>query len=597
MQDAVALMPLMSFDEACEVVLQHLKSTVPLGFWSVSQHVDGRQVYLAVKDDAYGRQVGGSHAWSDSFCQYMVAGETPQIAPDAMAVPQYAAAGVARALPIGAYVGIPIRGGDGELFGTLCGMDPVVQQPALAGQAPALHLLATLLGQILAAERLREEAVQREAELQHRAFHDQLTGLPNRAKFLDRAGHAVALHRRDLRPVAALLIDLDDFKAVNDTLGHASGDLLLVRVGERLRGVLRPGDTLARLGGDEFAVLLEDGGDAAVVAQRVVDAVEQPFDLCGTRIAVGASVGVAELPADAGTLDVDALLARADTAMYVAKRGGKNRVSLYDPVTALPAAQDLRLREPLRHAIAAGAVEAHFQPVVDLASGEVLGYEALARWTLDGAPVPPDVFIPIAARAGLLPALTAHMLDVVGGQLHAWLGERGHRLVAGVNVSPDLISDPDFPRVVADCVERHGLAPGQLVLEITEEALLSDLPRAREVADELCRIGATLWLDDFGTGYSSLLHLQQIPLAAVKIDRGFTADLDTNPATERLMRALLALGRDLGLMVIVEGVERPAQAKVLRRLGCRFAQGYHFARPTPADDVLHAPAARSATAT
>jgi diguanylate cyclase (GGDEF)-like protein len=256
---------------------------------------NNRQVYLHLRDSVYGAQQGGFHAWSDSFCQYMVTGATPQIAPHAMAVPEYANARVARHIKIGAYIGAPIQGSDGRLFGTLCGLDPQPQSTELHEHATLLKLLATLLGQILVGERLQEEAGQHTASLRWRAFHDELTGLPNRALFNDRLAHALALHRRDARPLSMLALDVDDFKAVNDTFGYPGGDELLVKLAERIRGTLRGGDTLARLGGDEFAVLLEDNGtqdadsSAAVIAERVVAVMDEPFTIAGSRIEVGSA--------------------------------------------------------------------------------------------------------------------------------------------------------------------------------------------------------------------------------------------------------------------------------------------------------------------
>jgi len=320
---------LLSFDQASLLVIDFLKDALPLGFWSVSRHIDGRQVYLQVRDDAYGRVPGGSHAWSDSFCQHMVTGSTPQIAPRAMAVPEYADAGVAKSLQIGAYVGIPILAGDGQVFGTLCGLDPEPQPDSLLDHAPMLHLVAALLGQILLASRLRRDATEREAKLRWRAFHDPLTGLANRALFRDRLNHATDLQRRDLRTISVLVLDLDGFKQVNDTLGHSHGDLLLAEVARRISACLRAGDTAARLGGDEFAVLIEDGGQAEAVARKLLETLREPFVIAGTTVSAGASIGVAEVPPFAPTTNPESVLAHADAAMYEAKRSGRNRYAVH----------------------------------------------------------------------------------------------------------------------------------------------------------------------------------------------------------------------------------------------------------------------------
>jgi diguanylate cyclase len=579
------LLPLMAFDEACRLVVDHLKRAVPLAFWSVSRYEDDKQVYVCVRDDTYGVVAGGSHPWSDSFCQHMVTGAAPEIAPDAMAVPEYAATGANLDLTIGAYAGVPIRGADGSLYGTICGLDPRVASPLLTEQAPLLHLFASLLGRILQAENLRAEAVDREARVAWSAFHDDLTGLPNRVMFFDRLEHALELGTRDGRSAAVLLLDLDEFKAVNDTLGHAAGDEVLALTAHRLQRAVRPGDTLARLSGDEFAVLLEGATDPALVAGRLVDALTESFVIGQRRLTISASIGVAELAQDEETT-VEGMLARADIAMYTAKRAGKGRYAVYDPLMSLPGSRTLQLREPLRQALAEGAVEAHFQPIVDLGSGVTIAFEALARWWHDGTWVSPDVFIPIATRSGLMPTLTDHMLDQACAQVAQWSTELGHQhLRVSVNVSPHSIGDVDLPDRVAHHLDHHGVAPSQLALEITEDALLHNLPTAITVARRVRDLGVVLSLDDFGAGYSSLLHLRQIPLDSIKIDRGFAEDIDTNPDTERFLRAVLGMGRDLGLRVIVEGVERRSQVDVLRRIGATHAQGYLFGRPVAPEKV------------
>jgi diguanylate cyclase (GGDEF)-like protein len=425
----------------------------------------------------------------------------------------------------------------------------------------------------------------RETELARQAFQDILTGLPNRALFIDRATHALEQHRRSLRPLALMFVDLDDFKAVNDTLGHPVGDQLVIRVAERLRGAIRSSDTVARFGGDEFAVLAEgEDTDGVELGSRLAESLRPQFTLGKEQLSIGASIGIAEVKADQLTPTLDELFSRADIAMYSAKRAGKGQLALYEPSMVLPEAADLRYRPLLIEAIWNGAIECVYQPILDLSSGRVHCMEALARWLVDGQPVRQDYFIKLAGRLKLLPALTDLMVERACAQLADWSARLGRDdLQVGVNVPPGLMTDREFPRRIAASLQRHHLAADRLVLEITEDALLGELAVARAVADQLRRAGVQLWLDDFGTGYSSLLSLRQISLQAVKIDIAFVANIHTDPSAAQFLRALLALGRDLELSVTAEGVELPEQAAVLRELGCPFVQGFLYARPAPAD--------------
>ncbi|QJY45856.1 EAL domain-containing protein [Pseudonocardia broussonetiae] len=573
--------PSRTFDAACQRVVDHLRRHVPLAFWSVSRHVDDQQVHLRVHDEFYGTSSGHAQPWSESFCRHVVDGSAPPIAPDVREVPAFAAA--AGFAEIGAYVGVPIRDVDGSVFGMICGLDPrpYPDPGQLHAHRPLLDVLAELLEQILHADHLRVEAAAREAELHWRAHHDHLTGLANRAGFLQRLTDLQRSGRH--RPTAVMLIDLDDFKAVNDTFGHTGGDELLVLVADRLRGVVDPADLLARLGGDEFAVIV-DHAEPQALAAKVVAALQQTVTLAGRRIRLSATVGVAELGPKGSTGGVDNAVARADTAMYEAKRSGKGRYVVFDPSMALPASIDLAFGEPLQRAITTGTIQAAYQPIVTLPDRVVVGFEALARWPHEGDVVRPGLFIPVAARLGLLPALTDHMLATAVRRLAHWNAQLGHQdMHVGINVSPLCMGDHDFPDRVAACLREHRVDPGQLTLEITEEALLHDLPTATAVAGRLADIGVLLALDDFGTGYSSLLHLRQIPLRAMKIDRGFLHDIDTNVDTAQFVKALLSFGADLGIAVVVEGVEREAQAEVLVDLGCTLAQGHLFGPPAPAD--------------
>lgn len=444
-------------------------------------------------------------------------------------------------------------------------------------------LLSRQYATVVENRRLVVAVAAREQQLQEHAWHDQLTGLANRRLFVDQVTQALARHAEDDRPFAVLFCDLDDFKGVNDTLGHAAGDQLLVQVATRLRSEVRASDTLARLGGDEFAVLVAEGTDPTGLAERLVSALHKPFVVDDMRLDARISVGVTIVHPGAPAPPLSSLLSQADVAMYAAKRAGKGKVERYRSGMTLPETEDLMLSEPLRAALHNGDVKAYFQPVVDLGNGGVRGFEALVRWNYQGRPVPPPRLVAVAVRAGLVRDLTACMLEQACAQLASWSQDLGHDwLQVAVNVPPMQVVDLDLPGQVADAIARHGLSAHQLVVEITEDGLLTDLDAARRVTRELRALGVSLALDDFGTGYSSLAHLHEIPLTTLKVDRAFVDGLNEDPRVERFMRAVLRLGEDLQLGVVVEGVETAEQADTLHRLGCRIAQGYYFARPAPA---------------
>lgn len=464
--------------------------------------------------------------------------------------------------------------------------------PQLQGKPPPLDelIVAIALVVLLLARqyltlrqnwRLATQLAARESQLRHQAFHDALTGLANRALFRDRLEHAVDLHARDLRPVSVLFFDLDDFKVVNDTLGHAAGDDLLIRVSERLRGAVRPGDTVARLGGDEFALLLEDGADPFTAAARITGALRTPFDIAGQHVEVPVSVGVVELAPSDTAVSADELLARADTAMYAAKRSGKARIVAHTAGMSLVELEDQRLRTVLRRAIAGGDIGLAYQPIVDLGSGRIVALEALARWRHDGTDVPPATFIDAATRTGVLNELTDALLAEACAQLADWTAGRsdGNQLAVHVNIAPSQLVVPEFLRTVTDLVAAHRLQRGQLVLEITESGLVADLTAAQAALTVLRRAGVAVSLDDFGVGYSSLSRLNEIEIDSVKIDRSFLDRIDSDPRRAAFLRGLLRLAQDISLPVIAEGVELPGQLAELRRLGCTLAQGYLLGRP------------------
>jgi diguanylate cyclase (GGDEF)-like protein len=436
---------------------------------------------------------------------------------------------------------------------------------------------------------------QREVQLHHLAFHDPLTGLANRALFLDRLEHALDRAERTRQPVSVAFVDLDGFKAVNDTLGHAAGDALLVGVAGRLRGALRSADTLARLGGDEFAVLVEQGDDATTAARRLLGTLRDPFHVHGRSVAVSASIGVATVEAgqDTGTdaaTRAATLLHRADVAMYAVKASGKGDVAAHtaaldgEPTNRNGRHAVRRVRPPLPEAFAdalhRGDVQAIYQPVVDPVSGRIAAMEVLARWTHEGEPIPPSTFIPACTAAGLSGQLTALMLEQGCAQLGLWNAGLAHRrLRIAVNVDPTEFGDSGLPDRVAGVLRRYGISPGQLALEMTETAVNNRPANAVDVMHRLRGLGVRIALDDFGTGYSTLSRLARTPVDTVKIDRSFVAHIDHDEQQRWFLRGLLDLARHLGLRTVAEGVERAGQLHELRRQGCDLVQGHFVARP------------------
>ncbi|HET8627879.1 MAG TPA: EAL domain-containing protein, partial [Thermomicrobiales bacterium] len=430
-----------------------------------------------------------------------------------------------------------------------------------------------------------------EAQLAHQAFHDALTGLPNRALFTDRLAHALARAARHGETLAVLFCDLDRFKVVNDSLGHAAGDRVLIAVAERLRRCVRADDTVARLGGDEFVILLEglaDSGEAVRVADRIAAALADAVPVPASTppdVFISASVGIAVATPDHDT--ATDLLRDADVALYRAKQQGAPRYALFDPLMHAAAAERLALETDLRRAIGPGACAEfllHYQPIVDLAGGQVAAVEALVRWRHPARGlVAPAAFIPLAEETGLILPLGRWGLETACRRVQAWSGGPGATPPAlHVNLSPRQFAQPDLVAAVARVLAATGLPPARLTLEITETVLMAEAAVTTEKLRALTALGVRLAIDDFGTGYSSLAYLQRLPVDTLKIDRAFFQAGGRNRA---IVRAVTELAHGLGLAVTAEGLETAEQVAGARAAGCDHGQGYHFARPLPPEAV------------
>jgi diguanylate cyclase (GGDEF)-like protein/PAS domain S-box-containing protein len=458
--------------------------------------------------------------------------------------------------------------------------------------AEVLELLAGLasaaLGSLERTAELAEanrELRQARDEAQHKALHDGLTGLPNRTLLRDRLQQALFVADRDNAVLALLIMDLDRYKDVNDTLGHHSGDELLQQVGLRLRSVLRASDTVARMGGDEFGVVLPMAANAELasrVAQMLVKALEQPFTLDGHAVSVGASIGIAMYP-EHGT-DVKTLLRHADVAMYVAKRGASGHAVYswgqdeHDP-------ERLSLIGELRMGIERNELVLHYQPKLSLQTGRCDRVEALVRWQHPRhGLMAPDIFIPLAEQTGLIKPLTHWVLMTALRQCRAWL-DIGLDITVGVNLSMRNLHDPELVEQVVQLLETTGVQPRSLKLEVTESALMTDPQRALDSLARLRAIGVEVAIDDFGTGHASLSYLKQMPVGEIKLDRSFIRDMRTDKNDFTIVRSTIELAHDLGLRVIAEGVEDQATWDLLVELGCDLAQGFHMSRPLSEGDL------------
>ncbi len=424
-----------------------------------------------------------------------------------------------------------------------------------------------------------------EEQIEHQAYHDALTGLPNRRLFRDRLTIALAHARRLSTPLAVVFLDLDRFKDVNDTLGHSLGDEMLKAIAIRLKAALRQEDSIARMGGDEFTLLLADlktPDDAAKIAQKILDIVAQPMRIDGNELVITTSVGVALFPGDGDT--AEALLKNSDQAMYRAKEAGRNLYHLFTPSMNSRAVERLSLENSLRHALDRGELSVHYQPVVRLADDRIVEMEALLRWNRpDQEPVDPVDFIPIAEETRLIVPLGEWVQRQACPQARMWQHSRYPGLRISVNLSPRQFQYADLPRLVGSALEQSGLAPSDLQLEITEGTAMQNSERTVATLRRLTEMGVQIALDDFGTGHSSLSYLRRFPIHSVKIDQEFVHAIDWSTADRAIVTAIIEMCRGLRLRVVAEGVETAAELAFLREAKCEGVQGFLLGRPGPAE--------------
>lgn len=426
-----------------------------------------------------------------------------------------------------------------------------------------------------------------EYELAHLAHHDPLTDLPNRLLFTDRAEQALASAQIHKRGCALLLLDLDHFKIINDSLGHTVGDQLLKAAGERLNGLFGPGVTLARLGGDEFAVLAESCPQlvqAAALAQRILDAMKEPFVFDGHQLFISVSIGISLFPSDAQS--AGQLLRNADSALFKAKNAGREGYALYTEELTAHAQHRVEIASELRRALDQQELRVYYQPVHDLQDSRLIGVEALVRWQHpERGLVPPGEFIPIAERTGLIADIDGWVMDQACRQMGEWLADGAPLTFLAVNVSSRLFARRELYEQVARVLRDTGLDPAFLELEVTESAVMDDPEVALEQMHRLRELGLRLAIDDFGTGYSSLLRLKRLPVQKLKIDQGFVAGLPWDENDAAIVRVVIALAQSMGMQVQAEGIEQVEQARFLLEQHCDMGQGYWFGRPMPAHEI------------
>ena len=447
-----------------------------------------------------------------------------------------------------------------------------------------LQRLGTAIERELREAEVRKERKQTEERLKYLAQYDPLTNLPNRNLLYERMEQALVSSRHESKPLALILMDLDHFKEINDTIGHHAGDLLLQQVGLRLQGALRKTDTVARLGGDEFGVLLPgvDEEGATLAARQLLKALEPPFVIGELTMHARASIGIAFFPTHGE--DRDTLMRRADIAMYLAKQSA-NGYAVYSPEHDSYSPERLALIAELHRTIDNNQLFLAYQPKINLGTGTITGLEALARWQHPKIGlIPPDQFIPMAERTGFIKSLTLWGLKAALSQSRYWL-QHGVGVPVSVNLSARILHDGGFPDRMEELLESYGIAPEQLELEITESVIMTDPAHALDILTRISRMGVGLSIDDFGTGYSSLAYLKKLPVNAVKIDKSFVIHMIKDQSDAQIVRSTIELAHNLGLKVIAEGIETREVWDRLVALGCDEGQGYYMSRPIGAPEM------------
>jgi diguanylate cyclase (GGDEF)-like protein len=451
-----------------------------------------------------------------------------------------------------------------------------------AAKSPEVAPLAAGFNAMIA-ELQKRDGVRRDVELRLRrmTLMDDLTGLPNRRLLTDRLSQCMARARRDQSVVALLCVDLDDFKLVNDSYGHMVGDALLGQVAQRLRMRFRHSDTIARIGGDEFALVLDDLStreEAHALAEEVQQALREPFQIGDQRVQTGARIGISVSP---DAKESGQLLQQADCAMYAAKRSGKSRIVQFGDDLGIAARERLTLESELHHAIAKGEISLDYQPEVDFATNQIVRFEALARWTHpELGLILPAVFIPLAEESGVIGTLGSYIMERACTDAVTWQEIVGRPIQVGVNVSSVQFGGDAFFEEVADILQRTGLAPHLLQIELTESATMHGMERAADVMRRLKRLGVSVAVDDFGTGYSCLTYLPKLPFDTLKLDRSFVSEMMVRRETKAFVGSIVTLARDLDMKVIAEGIETHEQLRALRALGSDAGQGFLLGRPS-----------------